>query len=67
MVPAAQTLAEIHPVGIRQQNVHQDDIKALPGVAEGIAARLGADHLKILLTLQEIAGGVPDHRVVLHQ
>ena len=31
------------------------------------AAGVSADHLKILLTVQEIAGSVPDHRIIFHQ
>ena len=65
-MPAPQPLAQVHAVGIRQQDVHEDDIKFFPGVAQCIAARLSAHHLKILLALQKIPGGVTDHRVIFH-
>ena len=66
VVPAAQPLAQVHAVGIRQQDVHEDDIKFFPGVAQCITARLSAHHLKILLALQKIPGGVTDHRIIFH-
>ena len=67
MVPAAQTLAEVHAVGVREKDVHQDDIELFPRMAQSVAARLCTDHLKILLTFQKIACGVADHGVIFHQ
>ena len=67
VVPAAQALTQIHAVGVRQKDIHQDHIELFPGVAQRFAAGVSTDHLKILLTFQEIAGSVPDHRIIFHQ
>ena len=67
VVPAAQTLAEVYAVGVREKDVHQDDIELFPRMAQSVAARLCTDHLKILLTFQKIACGVADHGVIFHQ
>ena len=67
VVPASQPLAQVHAIGIRQQDVHQDHIEVFAGMAQRLAARLGTDDLKILPAFQKVAGRIPDHRVILHQ
>ena len=51
VVPAAQTLAEVYAVGVREKDVHQDNIELFPRMAQSVAARLCTDHLEILLAL----------------
>ena len=51
VVPASQALAEVYAIGVREKDVHQDDIEPLPRMTQRVAARLRTDHLEILLTL----------------
>ena len=51
VVPASQALAEVYSIGVREKDIHQDDIEPLPRMAQRVAARLRTDHLEILLAL----------------
>ncbi len=66
-MPAPQPLAQVHAVGVRQKDIHQDDIEVLAGMAQRLAAGLRTDHFIILLAVQKVTGRVPDHGIVLHQ
>lgn len=67
VVPFPQVCTEVDAVGVGQQDVEQDGVKALAGPSQCLAGRGGAHHLVGLLLLEVVEYDVAYKGVVLHQ